>query len=616
VYQLAERLRERRGGVAVVLGALSPRTRNAQVALYQSGEVQYMVATDAIGMGLNMNVDHVAFASLKKYDGKETRILEPAELAQIAGRAGRHMNDGSFGTVAPLPPLPDSVTFAIESHRFPDVQHWVWRNRELDFRNLDSLIGSLRRPPRHSRLRLVQAAEDFEALCHLAKQDEIRRRATSPETVALLWEVCQIPDFGGHLVAHHTKLLGEIFEQLSGPSAALDSDWIEQSVQRVDDTRGDIDTLMLRIELIRTWNYISHHPRWVCGARDWQERTESVEERLSDALHARLVERFVQGSSAMTSRSGRRRRTARRPGTGNVASGSPFARLLQMELLDDSEDSATERQAEDWSRSLLDASHEQIQSDASGQLHFGEAVVGRLVRGTDLLHPEVRVAPDLELSAGMRSQLQRRLVAWSRDLVEETLAPLHQAAAQGLSAAGRGLVYQLEQSLGTVNTESARDQLRCLADQDRAHLRKLDVALGRRVVYVRSLLKPAMVRRRLALCAAHWGPTVAMPVLEESTVSLPVAADFGEAAYLLIGYPVLGPRAIRADLAERIHRHLRRVSARGRFALPVEMASWLGCSQEELVAIIEGYGYAAARDGTFARRGRGRQRRRRRSRAP
>jgi len=238
--------------------------------------------------------------------------------------------------------------------------------------------------------------------------------------------------------------------------------------------------------------------------------------------------------------------------------------------------------------------------------------VGRLVRGTDLLHPEARVAAELELPAGRRSELQRRLVAWSRDLVEETLAPLRRTEAGGLSAAGRGLVYQLEQSLGTVTAESARDQLHCLSDQDRAHLRGLDVALGRRLVYVKSLLKPAMVRRRLALCAAYWGPTAMVPLVAEGTVSLPVATELGGSAHSLIGYPAFGPRAIRADVAERIHRHLRRASARGRFALPVEVATWLGCSQQELGAIIEAYGYVAASDGTFGRR----QRRRKRGQRP
>ena len=242
VCQLAERVRQRMGGAAVVLGALSPRTRNAQVALYQSGEVDYMVATDAIGMGLNMDVDHVAFAATQKFDGRQRRPLEPAELAQIAGRAGRYLNDGSFGTLAPLPPLPQSVSRAIELHHFPAQRRLVWRSSDLDTTSVDRLIASLQQKPQQPQLRLVQQADDLAALRHLAGLPEIRARASSPEAVAVLWEVCQIPDFGGHLVEHHAKLLADVFMQLSGRDQRIDPDWMDGNVRRIDDTVGSIDT--------------------------------------------------------------------------------------------------------------------------------------------------------------------------------------------------------------------------------------------------------------------------------------------------------------------------------------------------------------------------------------
>src|SRR5690606_13715451 len=286
VYELAERLRQRRGGAAVVLGALSPRTRNAQVALYQAGEVDYMVATDAIGMGLNMDVDTIAFASLRKFDGHEQRELEPAELAQIAGRAGRAQNDGQFCALAPLSPLPNAVLDAIENHHFPPVPPAIRRTTpsELDFRSITSLIESLKQRPARKSLELVRKAEDFEALIRLCEREEIRTRAVGREAVELLWQVCQIPDFRKLLLDGHVDLLGEIYKQLASPRGRLDPSWMAERIARIDATDGDIHVLMTRIAFVRTWTYVSNHRAWIVDAEYWQEHTRALEDRLSDAL--------------------------------------------------------------------------------------------------------------------------------------------------------------------------------------------------------------------------------------------------------------------------------------------------------------------------------------------
>ncbi|MEM9487833.1 MAG: helicase-related protein, partial [Myxococcota bacterium] len=256
VYELAERLRQHRGGVAVVLGALSPRTRNAQVALYQSGEVQYMVATDAIGMGLNMDVDHIAFAALHKFDGQQDRPLEISEMAQIAGRAGRYQSDGTFGTLAPLPDLPWAVVRAIETHRFRPIERLMWRNSQLDMRSIDTLIASLARRPGHSALRLTSASEDFSALIRLAADPDIRQRAQGTAAVSLLWDVCRIPDFRKLLEDSHVNLLRAIYTQLTDPGERIAPDWMNRRVSQLDDVSGDIDTLMQRIAFVRTWTYL------------------------------------------------------------------------------------------------------------------------------------------------------------------------------------------------------------------------------------------------------------------------------------------------------------------------------------------------------------------------
>lgn len=592
VYELAERLRQRRGGVAVVLGALSPRTRNAQVALYQSGEVEYMVATDAIGMGLNMDVDHIAFASLRKYDGREVRYLDPAELAQIAGRAGRYLSDGTFGTLAPVPELQPRVARAIENHRFAPVQRLVWRNTRIDTRSVDGLLASLSRKPQQPSLRLVEYAEDFSALQALAAKAEIRARAQGSEAVALLWEVCQIPDFRKLLEDSHVNLLAEIFLQLSGPAGRIDRDWMNRHISRLDDTRGDIDILMRRISFIRTWTYVSHRGRWVVDADHFRERTRAIEDRLSDALHERLVQRFVERQMRL---SGRRAEVVQ------VDENHPFSKLAALRL-----DGGPEPSRERWVEELVEAGHERFRADAQGRVWYEDEVVGRMTRGVDLLRPEVTITA-AELGAGATRRVQRRLIAWSRDLVAEALAPLRQERARALSPAARGLVYQLEQSLGTVRRYQARGQLRELTDQDRKILRALGVRLGGQLVYLPDLIVPPALVRRLALNAALLGPGVNLD-LPLDAAWVPAREDVEPSVYMSIGYPTFGARAIRADVVERVHRALAGAGRRGPFEIPGQVAGWLG-GGESLAAVLQDFGYRTRDDGRLVSRWRRRGRR-------
>jgi ATP-dependent RNA helicase SUPV3L1/SUV3 len=598
VYELAERLRQRRGGVAVVLGALSPRTRNAQVALYQSGEVEYMVATDAIGMGLNMDVDHIAFAGLRKYDGRDVRFLEPAELAQIAGRAGRYMSDGTFGTLAPLPELTPRIAGAIENHRFSPVERLVWRNTQLDTSSIEALIASLTRRPEHTLLRLVETAEDFSALQALAARPEIRSRAQGSEAVALLWEVCQIPDFRKLLEDSHVRLLGEIYLQLSGPGERIDRAWMDGHIARLDDVRGDIDILMRRIAFIRTWTYVSHRGRWISDAEYFRERTRALEDKLSDALHERLVQRFVERQM---------RYGGRREAAANIDQNHPFYKLAALR-----EDFTPAVNRDRWVEELVQAGHDRFRGDALGRIWFDGELVGRMNRGVDLLKPEVAVVLP-GLGAGAVRRIQRRLIAWTRDLVNEALGPLRDERVHALSPAARGLVYQLEQGLGTIFREAARSQIELLTEEDRALLRGIGVRLGSQLVYVPALLAPEALGRRMTLIAALLGPGGDLDVLPDAPM-LAVRQDLDPAVYMSMGYPVYGPRAIRADLVERVHRTLSEAARKGPFEMPPRVGDWLGSSNGVLGEIIEAFGYREREDGRFESRWRTRSRRRRRRR--
>jgi len=601
VYELAERLKRRRGGAAVVLGALSPRTRNAQVAMYQAGEVEFMVATDAIGMGLNMDVDHVAFAALTKFDGRVSRPLDPAELAQIAGRAGRYTRDGTFGLLTGVPPLAHSVVQQIEQHRFAPVERLVWRSSDLEFTSLDALMASLRQRPTRPELRLVERADDADALAELSLIPEVRAAAEGADMVALLWDVCRIPDFRKLLEGSHLRLLSAIFLQLAR-RGKLDPEWMDRRIRGLDDDEGDIEALMSRISFVRTWTYVSHHPRWIEDPEHWQMLTRRIEDRLSDALHDRLTQRFVDPRARTFARSvaaepgkppgktpGRVRRT---PPEG------PFKQLLELRLGDEPPVQASgddERVA-----AIVEAPHEKFRVDVRGTIRMEGGpveVVATMIRGSDLLRPEVQVQV-ADFGPGAASQIRRRMQAWTRDLVSELLAPLRGESAGRLSPAARGLIYQLEHGLGSVLRSKADAQVRNLTAEDRAICVKLAIQPGNLVVFAAGLLTSEAVVQRAALWSAFHGAAGEPP--PGKRVSVAVDPEQDPSWYHAIGFPPFGPRAIRADQAERVYSRLVQVMSGGPAPLPTELASWLGCGQADVIGVAVAMGVVPVGEDRFA----------------
>jgi ATP-dependent RNA helicase SUPV3L1/SUV3 len=561
VYELAERLRARRGGAAVVMGALSPRARNAQVALYQSGEVDYMVATDAIGMGLNMDVDCVAFADLRKFDGRKLRDLEDAELAQIAGRAGRHHNRGKFVTLAPLPELPPSTIRAIEDHRFPVQTQVFWRNSDLDFQSLETLTASLVRRPPHACLELLTDTDDTRALARLSDDGEIVARCRSSKAVELLWQVCQIPDFRQLQLDDHFKLLRAVFLQLSGPRARIEKDWIARHLQRLSDLVGDIDTLLARMAFIRTWTYITHHPQWLEDARSWQEQARALEDKLSDALHDRLVARFVDA--------GTKRGCTRMPSRGGFGEKLRHA-VAGSEIPSTGADAQVDE--------LVEASGDRFGLGEDGEILGDGRRLGRMSRGSDRLHPEVTVTLD-ELGPGAKLRLQRRMVAWTRDLAETLLSPLRDQHLAKLSPAARGIVYQLEQGLGTALAADAEEQLGRTDQADRSLLGRAGIKLGRKVLYAPALLRPEAILVRAAFCRAYLGRGNGLAIPTAETIFFLPSADVDDGTCSALGFPVVAGAAIRADEIEFL---VARLAAGAR---PAFIARRLGCDADVAAGI-------------------------------
>jgi len=601
VYEIAERVRRLRGGVAVVLGALSPRTRNAQVAMYQAGEVQYLVATDAIGMGLNLDVDHIAFAALRKFDGREHRGLGVAELAQIAGRAGRHLNDGTFGTVRPIEELDSEVAYAVESHRFRPLDKLVWRNSDLHFSTVDALLESLVQPPGHPALRRVEQAEDHDALKALNEMPEIRARANDPRAVALLWDVCQIPDFRKLLLLRHVGLLREIFLQLREGEGHLDETWLAGRVKRVDDLRGGIDELTARLAQVRTWTYVAHRGAWLADPEHWRERTRAIEDALGDALHERLVERFVERSGRGHARPGRSRHGARPPPDPH----GPFAALRG--LADALSGEAEVESEEMWVSRVTDAPHEDFDVHRNGRVVFEGEAVGRLSRGPDLLSASIALVDADGWSAGARRRIERRLVAFARDLASEAAGGFRGApgASPDASADARGLAYRLSRGLGAVPNGEAHAQWRALSEETRERFADAGVREGARYLYVRDAFTPRALERRAVLVSLSDGPAPA-GVPAEPAVDARLFRDADHAR--LYAYELLGGTALRIDLVERLLAVLGRDAGGGDGP---EVLESLALAPDRRKRLLSALGFREGESGVVRLRRRRRRRRRR-----
>ncbi|WP_347264942.1 helicase-related protein [Nitrobacter sp.] len=632
VYAIAELIRRQRGGAAVVLGSLSPRTRNAQVEMFQSGDVDYLVATDAVGMGLNLDVDHVAFASDRKYDGYQFRRLTPAEFAQIAGRAGRASRNGTFGTTGRCAPFEPELVDALQNHTFEAVRTLQWRNSDLDFSSLGALQVSLALTPSHEALTRAPIAEDLRVLDHAARDVEVRAMAQTAAAVERLWDACQIPDYRKIAPAAHAELVTTLFGFLMREGRVPD-DWFAAQIAQADRSDGDIDTLSARIAQIRTWTFVANRPDWLADPEHWRGISREAENKLSDALHQRLTERFVDRRTSVLMRRLRENTMLDTEigKTGEViVEGHVIGRLDGFTFAPDAAEAGSEAKAlqaiaqkalageiEARAEKLSGAPDDQFVLTSDGTIRWTGDAVARLVAADDALHPRLRIISDERLTGAPREAVQARLDLWLKTHIEKLLGPLFELSkAEDVTGIARGIAFQLVESLGVLERSRIAAELKDLDQSSRASLRKYGVRFGAYHIYFPLLLKPA-ARSLASLLWALKQDNVDLSALSSAQhlassgrTSFPADKLLDRDAYRALGYRQCSERAVRVDILERLADLIRpalswREGAPGEkpagafdgrgFVVTQAMTSLAGTAGEDFASILRALGYRMER---------------------
>lgn len=629
VYAIAELIRRQRGGAAVVLGALSPRTRNAQVGLYQEGDVEYLVATDAIGMGLNLDVDHVAFAQDRKFDGYQFRNLNPGEIGQVAGRAGRHVRDGTFGVTGRVDPFDPELVERIEAHAFEPVKVLQWRSKRQDFSSLASLKASLEAPPAISGLARALPAVDQQALEHLSRYPEIKDMATTPERVERLWEACALPDYRRITPAQHADLISTLYADLVR-RGTVNEDFLAEQVRRADRTDGEIDTLSARIAQIRTWTYVSNRPNWLADPTHWQEKTREIEDRLSDALHERLTKRFVDRRTSVLMKRLRENAMLEAEISVNgdvfveghhvgqlagfrftLASGAegPDAKAVQ-----GAAQKALALEFEARAARLHAAGNGDLAVGSDGTVRWLGEPVARLAASDHVMRPRVILLADEQLTGNARDHVAARIERFVNHHIATVLKPLDDLSrAEDLQGLAKGLAFQLVENLGVLFRREVADDVKSLDQEARASIRKHGIRFGAYHIFMPALLKPAPAELITLLWALKndgldkpgYGELI--PALAAGRTSVVTDPSFERTFYKLAGFRFLGKRAVRIDILERLADLIRPLlqwkpgttpRPEGaydgrRFTATTSMLSILGATPDDMEEILKGLGYRA-----------------------
>lgn len=627
VYALAEALRRLRGGAAVVMGGLSPRTRNAQAEMFQSGEVDFLVATDAVGMGLNLDTHHVAFAGLSKYDGRRRRYLRPMEAAQIAGRAGRFRTNGTFGTTGDCPEMPDDLVDKIVRHQFEPLHYVEWRNSDLDFSSLTGLVESLHAPRPTKRLRRIKGAEDELSLERMMAIPEVSNNIHVPAQVRQLWDVCSVPDFRNLTIDAHVRLLQDIYRALVSGGGRLKDDFMARKIGRCDDTTGDVDTLSARLARIRTWTYCASKSNWMAEPEKWASEARRVEDGLSDALHEGLIARFVDKRTSRLLRTigAGADMTASIKDDGSVfvddqmighLRGLQFTRDggasdLEAKALEAAAGQAVSPEVDRRLTSIASAQTAVFTLSDQGEIVWGGNPVGRIAKSGSIFNPDVELVGGELGNATLRDMALERMRAFLKNEVETHLAPLKTLKElQGrddILPGSKGFAYLVEENHGSLDRRVHGKTVRDLGPDERRDLRGAGVRFGQYNVWMPEMIRPKPARL-LSLLLSYGAGGDRKPFIPFAGVtSIANEGDLASEHYApqalaVAGYRAVGPRIVRFDILDRLATQVRDAQGqfekvatdkpkRPTFQIMAEMLAILGSTHAEVQGVLQALGY-------------------------
>ena len=612
VYMTAEAVRRHRGGAAVVMGGLSPRTRNAQVGIYQNGDVDYLVATDAIGMGLNLDIKHVAFGGLVKFDGHDVRKLHSSELAQIAGRAGRHKTVGTFGVTGDCPSMSRHDVESIEQNRFNPVTRIQWRNSNLDFGSVKSLLASLDEASEHRKLIKARTSPDLKALRTISEMADISDLVTSHDDVRLLWDVCRLPDYRKYGSGSHTDLIRRIY-QFIHDGEFIPDDWLASRVDHLGQIRGDIDALAASLAYIRTWTYVANRANWVEDTGYWRKRTRQVEDRLSDELHKRLTKRFVDyGTSILVKRLKQESELeAVMEDSGKmILDGQELGRFQGLRFIRKQgatpEEERVLKQACSQllgdelklrAKNLTQATNSEFELSAEGEIIWSGHPVGRLVASQDAYRPTLKILVDEAAGNASQTMVERRLNSLLDRMINEHLGKLIELRDdKELSQDARGMAYKLIDSYGVLNRRDVARDVRCLGNDSRSLLRKYGVKFGQHSIFVYAALRPKATRLRLIFWSLREGMESHPPSPPPGLTTISPDEGLPDGYYPMCGYTLIGTLAVRVDILDRLMMMLWGLDSQHNFEATHEMLSLTGLSHDEFAGLMGGLGYEVRRN--------------------
>ena len=606
VYAIAELVRRQKGGAAIVMGSLSPKTRNAQVELYQSGDVDYLVATDAIGMGINMSLDHVYFSNLKKFDGRKLRRLNLSEIGQIAGRAGRYLNDGNFGITGECKEINPEEIELLENHKFEKIQSLFWRNSNLNFDNPDSLIESLDEKPHKNWLRKIHECEDEKALKFFIRDKNSKNLEFTKQELSLLWECCQIPDFVKKTYGNHYEVIGNVFKYLNSKNGRITDDYMRLQLMKLDKLEGNVDSLSNRIANVRTWSYVSNKNNWIENQNYWIEKTKLLEDKLSDRLHEELTKTFIDKRASVLARGLKQDMTfdTKILENNDVMIDDQFiGKINGLKLELDLKKGALETDIKSLKKTARQTVGPELEKRIQKiietgiidmrddfKIYWNQFAIGKLIPGKDYLNPNFELIVDEILEQNQKQKLINFIEKWIKNKIStvlESLIDLKDLKEKNSSI--KALSYQLYENNGVLKRDQVSDYLKSLGQSERKILRDLGVKFGRYHIFLHKLIKPEAVSLRTLLWKNYHQkyfdlkpPTFGLNFLENN--------NFKNANFMLLcGFEKFDNFYVRIDILERLFMQI--INSEKEIKMIPEMLNLLGCNKENFKKLLKSMNY-------------------------